>query len=224
MEIWSQHLGDSDDDSLAQGSINRSLKHKVSDLSFEIREELTGIQTQCGNGSLMRVSPVALVYHNNLETALKNAVRSSQVTHPYPTNSEACKVYTHLIIRTLEGVSKEDIAETLTNYAFEDPDLGLRFAKYTNVASFEAVKEQDISSSGYVVHTLEASLWAFFTTNTFEEGALKVVNLGNDADTVGAVYGGIVCTFRSSCFAHMWGTHSLMRLPKHDAAQKTVLN
>ena len=46
-------------------------------------------------------------------------------------------------------------------------------------------------SSGYVVHTLEAALWAFLSTSTFQEGALKVVNLGDDADTVGAVYGGL---------------------------------
>lgn len=46
-----------------------------------------------------------------------------------------------------------------------------------------------------MVHTLEAALWAFFTTESFREGALKVVNLGDDADTVGAVYGGLAGSF-----------------------------
>lgn len=46
-----------------------------------------------------------------------------------------------------------------------------------------------------MVATLEAALWAFFTTDGFRAGALKAVNLGDDADTVGAVYGGIAGAF-----------------------------
>lgn len=63
------------------------------------------------------------------------------------------------------------------------------------MASFAAVPETEIQSSGYVVATLEAAVWAFFTTGGFREGALKVVNLGDDADTVGAVYGGLAGAF-----------------------------
>ena len=133
----------------------------------------------------MRVAPIGLVYHQNPEVALANSALSSQVTHPYPTNSEACKVYTQLIVRSMESASKEEIASSLTSFAFEDPDLRSRFAKYSDLASFESTKDRDISSYGYVVHSLEASLWAFFTTSTFEQGALKAVNLGHDADTVG---------------------------------------
>ena len=133
----------------------------------------------------MRVASIGLVFHRDPAVALANSVLSSQVTHPYPTNSEACKIYTQLIVRSIESASKEEIASTLTSYAFEDPDLRARFAKYSDLASFEDTEERDISSSGYVVHSLEASLWAFFTTSTFEQGALRVVNLGHDADTVG---------------------------------------
>lgn len=133
----------------------------------------------------MRVAPIGLVYHQNPAVALANSGLSSQVTHPYPTNSEACKVYTQLIVRSIESASKEELASTLTSYAFEDPDLGSRFAKYSDLASFESTEDRNISSYGYVVDSLEASLWAFFTTSTFEQGALKVVNLGHDADTVG---------------------------------------
>lgn len=132
----------------------------------------------------MRVSPIALVYHNDLSVALENAALSSQVTHPYSTNSEACQLYTQLMLLALKGSNKEDLAESLTKFGLEDPDLRSRFSKYSDVASFERVPDTDISSSGYVVHSLEASLWAFFTTGTFRDGALKVVNLGDDADTV----------------------------------------
>ena len=70
-----------------------------------------------------------------------------------------------------------------------------RFRPYNDLADFEAKAVEDISSSGYVVHSLEAALWAFFTTETFREGAIKVVNLGDDADTVGAIYGGLAGAF-----------------------------
>ena len=56
---------------------------------------------------------------------------------------------------------------------------------------FVHTPETEIQSSGYVVHTLETALWAFFSTSKFQERALKVVNLGDDADTVSSFYGGL---------------------------------
>ena len=122
----------------------------------------------------MRVSPIALVYHRNPTLATQYAIRSSEVTHPYSTNSEACTIYTRLIVRALESASKEDVASDLTGHIFEDPDLKSRFEKYSDLASFQATPEHEISSSGYVVDSLEAALWAFFTTDNFEKGAFKV--------------------------------------------------
>ena len=49
--------------------------------------------------------------------------------------------------------------------------------------------EEKIQSSGYAVHSLEAALWSFYHANTFEAAILKSVNLGDDADTVGAITG-----------------------------------
>ncbi|KAI4107383.1 MAG: hypothetical protein L6R37_001614 [Teloschistes peruensis] len=158
-----------------QQSIDHSLKKKV----------------QCGNGSLMRVSPIGLVYHRDPQKAMDYAAASSQVTHPYPTNAEACKIYTKLIVSTFSNPHKADLAYIVADWQFEDPDLKARFDKYGKLEDWQQVEEEAISSSGYVVHSLEASLWAFFTTESFEEGAMKVVNLGHDADTVGAIYGGI---------------------------------
>jgi ADP-ribosylglycohydrolase len=57
------------------------------------------------------------------------------------------------------------------------------------------IPEQDIYSSGYVLHTLEASLWAFLTTNNFKDAVLKAVNLGDDADTIGSLTGGMAGLF-----------------------------
>jgi ADP-ribosylglycohydrolase len=55
--------------------------------------------------------------------------------------------------------------------------------------SYSIKNPPHIKGTGYVVQSLEAALWSFYTTNTFEEGMIKAVNLGNDADTTGAVYG-----------------------------------
>ena len=60
--------------------------------------------------------------------------------------------------------------------------------------SFKRKQPPEIRGTGYVVDTLEAVLWAFFHTEDFSEGALKVVNLGQDADTTGAIFGQIVGT------------------------------
>lgn len=146
----------------------------------------------------MRVAPIALIYHSNPSLALRNAALSSILTHPYPTNTEACQIYTHiltLILSSSPPKSKNDLAQALTTYPFTAPKLRLQFAKYTDLASFAAVDSDNIQSSGFVVHTLDAALWAFFTTDDFRQGALKAVNLGYDADTVGAVYGGLAGAF-----------------------------
>jgi ADP-ribosylglycohydrolase len=55
--------------------------------------------------------------------------------------------------------------------------------------SYKVRQPPDIRGSGYVVDSLEAALWAFHHSSSFEEGALKAVNLGDDTDTTGAVYG-----------------------------------
>ena len=54
-----------------------------------------------------------------------------------------------------------------------------------------SLHESDVRSTGYVVHTLEASLWCLLKAESFEEAVLKAVNLGGDTDTVGAVTGGL---------------------------------
>ncbi|KAL2864339.1 ADP-ribosylglycohydrolase family protein [Aspergillus lucknowensis] len=149
----------------------------------------------CGNGSLMRVSPIALVYFRNMPEAIANAAASSDVTHPYPTCAEACTIYTRLLVHALNNTSKTNLAADLSTTAWKDPSLKGRLSGYRTLSDWAAQDEDSIKSSGFVVSTLEAALWAFFTTDSFEAGALRAVNLGWDADTVGAVYGGLAGAF-----------------------------
>ena len=115
---------------------------------------------------------------------------------------EACQIYTHVIqlIMTRPGITKADLFTAVQNFPFSSKTLRATFDKYKNDSDEQSAKaferfvqtsDSEIHSSGYVLHTLEAALWAFFSTSTFQEGALRVVNLGDDSDTVGAVYGGL---------------------------------
>ncbi|KAL2835401.1 ADP-ribosylation/Crystallin J1 [Aspergillus pseudoustus] len=149
----------------------------------------------CGNGSLMRVSPIALVYFRNMPEALANAAASSEVTHPYPTCTEACTLYTKMLVLALHGASKASLATSFAETPIQDDNLQARLSQYKSLAGWESQDEDNIKSSGFVVSTLEAALWAFFSTGSFQEGALRAVNLGWDADTVGAVYGGLAGAF-----------------------------
>jgi len=139
-----------------------------------------------GNGSLMRLAPVAMAFCDDPDAAGQFSSDSSRTTHPAVECVEACGTYGRLIAAAVGGASRTelyvlaaDLAEQVTN-----PDLA------TILRGSYRVKERDeISSSGYVLHSLEAALWAFANTDDFLEGALLAVNLGDDADTVGAIYG-----------------------------------
>ena len=65
------------------------------------------------------------------------------------------------------------------------------YGRLWNFGSFAGLAKADIRSSGYVVDTLEASLWCLTNTKNYREAVLAAVNLGNDTDTIGAIVGGL---------------------------------
>ena len=146
-----------------------------------------------GNGSLMRLAPAPLAVAHNPELAIRSAGESSRTTHGAVECVEACRYFAGLLLAAVSGLSKAEILnndyEPAAAYFLGNPLTG----KVAQIASGSfAVKEPpQIRGSGYVIHTLEAALWAFRGTDNFRDGALKVVNLGEDADTTGAVYGQI---------------------------------
>lgn len=144
--------------------------------------------TACGNGSLMRLAPAPLAFANNSTEAIGHAANSSRTTHASPECIDSCRYFATLLLAAIEGRSKEEIlSESREEYV----------PKVAEIAggSFKRKKPPQIRGSGYVIHTLEAALWAFHTTETFRDGALAVVNLGEDADTTGAVFGQIAGAF-----------------------------
>lgn len=146
-----------------------------------------------GNGSLMRLAPAPLAFARDPEQAIALAGDSSRTTHAAAECVEACRYFAGLLLAAISGMSKAQILhnnyEPAMAYFLRTPLTG----KVAQIASgsFAAKEPPQIRGSGYVIHTLEAALWAFHRTDTFRDGALKVVNLGEDADTTGAVYGQI---------------------------------
>jgi len=144
-----------------------------------------------GNGSLMRLAPVPLRYGRDASEAVRLAAESSITTHAAPEAVDACRYFAALIVGALRGHDKSELLAA--HFAPEGVDwravpLAPAIARIAG-GSFKNKGEDEIRASGYVVHTLEAALWAFFNSETFQDGALLAVNLGEDADTTGAVYG-----------------------------------
>lgn len=153
---------------------------------------------EAGNGSLMRLAPVALFYSSDVEEAVVQSGLSSTTTHGAQEAYDACRFFGFLISTCITNptFSKEELLGIYTTETWNKTFFPLS-EKINNIALRQYYnKEQDkIFSSGYVVHSLEAALWSFYTTSSFEEGALRVANLGDDADTVAAIYGQIAGVF-----------------------------
>jgi ADP-ribosyl-[dinitrogen reductase] hydrolase len=144
-----------------------------------------------GNGSLMRLAPVPMFYHANALQAIVLAGNSSRTTHGTAEAVDACRYYAGLLVGAIHGVSK---AELLSPAYSPVPNLWVEqplAPKVVDVAtgSFKRKQPPQIRGTGYVVAALEASLWAFHNSEDFRTGALLAVNLGDDADTTGAIYG-----------------------------------
>ena len=130
-----------------------------------------------GNGSLMRCIPVAL-YYKDPEIMTNVTVGQSKLTHYDDKATRACVFYNNLISGYLNGETKITfIKEMLSGYP--------EYSKVLNMSKC------NLKSSGFVVDSLISSLWCFINTNTFEEAVCEAVNLCGDADTVGAITGGL---------------------------------
>jgi ADP-ribosylglycohydrolase len=182
-----------------------SVKGRCFDIGFTTRGAIARFQEKrqpypgstdpgaAGNGSLMRLAPAPLAFAAKPEVAIYMAGQSSRTTHGAAECVEACRYFAGLLLAAISGMSKAQILnnnyEPAMAYFLGNPLTG----KVAQIAggSFAVKEPPQIRGSGYVIHTLEAALWAFHGTDNFRDGALKVVNLGEDADTTGAVYGQI---------------------------------
>ena len=135
-----------------------------------------------GNGSLMRILPLAFVPCTDDEIRAVSAI-----THAHRISMDACVIYVHVANRILAG---ENINEIIPTLQYDKP--------FDRLHRIDQLSAQEIKSSGYVVDTLEAALWAVSHKSgdagkekSFRSDLLDAVNLGSDTDTVGAVAGGL---------------------------------
>ena len=135
-----------------------------------------------GNGSLMRLAPVAVRYWNDKASLRDVAARQSKVTHAAPEAVDACVFWAERLAEAIEGATR--------SHVFRQCDE--QFAgQVSHVAkgSWRFKRRQAIKSGGYVIESLEASLWCASRSADFREAVLTAANLGHDADTTAAITG-----------------------------------
>ena len=136
-----------------------------------------------GNGSLMRLAPVAMWFAPDVEAVRHNARLSSLTTHAAPEALACCELYAELLARALAGAPRHALLR-----APAPADATERVREIADGGYLAKTREQ-VTGSGYCVDSLEAALWCFATTDSFEAAVLAAANLGDDADTTAAIVG-----------------------------------
>lgn len=147
-----------------------------------------------GNGSLMRMFPVAYyIWKNHLDeaeaTKLVNDV--SCLTHSHPISQLGCKIYCDYLGYLLDGEDRYYAYYLLqqNDYSQYYPQEAVDAYHRILDGSIIVEPQREISGSGYVVDSLEAAIWASFNSENYQEAVTKAINLGDDTDTVGAITG-----------------------------------
>jgi ADP-ribosyl-[dinitrogen reductase] hydrolase len=143
-----------------------------------------------GNGCLMRLAPVPMFYFGDRDAAIEHAGHSARTTHGAQECVEASRLFGAMLWLALSGADKEEI---LLGHGI----TGLQSQRLASIAAgdYRAFDATAIRGNGYVVDSLEASLWCFASTSTFEDAILCAANLGDDADTTAAICGQLAGAF-----------------------------
>lgn len=156
-----------------------------------------------GNGSLMRIAPMALYLYEQKGTNLSwedlLVVHDiSKLTHAHGRSLMACGIYVLVAVQLLDGSNVPDaikaglgMAQRLYGQHDEFAEEMNVYERLWDVQAFEQLPKDTIKSSGYVVDTLEAVLWCLLNTQDYQSCVLTAVNLGEDTDTIGAIAGGL---------------------------------
>lgn len=178
----------------------------IENLSNGIEPALAGGNDEYsnGNGSLMRILPLVF-FIKDMPVEQRFAVTRdvSSLTHRHIRSIVSCFIYLEYARLLIAGHDKMSAYEKMRREVIEflqtreecDPTELNRFHRVLQLEGqskpLTTLRVDEIYSSGYVVDTLEASLWCILTTDNFSEAVLKAVNLGEDTDTTGAVTGGL---------------------------------
>ncbi len=134
-----------------------------------------------GNGSLMRLAPVALRHFRNRAALRDVAARQSRTTHAAPEAVDACVAFAEVLADAIEGAAQSEVLRARSGFAGAIDTI--------MAGSWRGKPRAEVSSSGYVAHALEAALWSVGASGAFRETVLRAANLGDDADTTAAIAG-----------------------------------
>jgi ADP-ribosylglycohydrolase len=162
-------------------------------------DSIAGSQSphSAGNGCIMRLAPVPMFYLNDPDEAIQKSAESSRTTHGAAACLDACCYFAALLIGALSRCSKEDIlsARYTPHPGYWDRRPLVSEIDAIACGSFKRKNPPEIQGTGYVVRSLEAALWSFNNTGSFEAAVLKAANLGDDADTTAAICGQLAGAF-----------------------------
>lgn len=151
-----------------------------------------------GNGSLMRILPLYFAIKDlPLEAQFERIWEVSALTHGHIRAALACFLYLRIYHYIVEGCDKNNsFASALTEFRSLLDQRKIAAAEQEHFArlfdpGFAALDASEIASDGYVMHSLEASIWCLLRTDTYEETVLTAINLGEDTDTTAAIVGGL---------------------------------
>ena len=157
-----------------------------------------------GNGSLMRIAPVALTgWREPAEVVVTRASEASAITHGHSRSRAACAWCCLLLAKILKagkGLKSHDLLDWAARKAWADFDRvaegvlvagAEEFGRLRDLTKLRRQSGDEVSGSGYVVDCLIASVWAVATSGNYREAVLKAVNLGEDTDTTGCVAGAL---------------------------------
>jgi ADP-ribosyl-[dinitrogen reductase] hydrolase len=178
-----------------------------------------------GNGSIMRLAPVPIRFAGHfpdqIEQLAQRAAESSLPTHASPQCVSACRYMAVVLAGLMHGLDRDEVLAADWEPLQRLNDMEPLHAEVEAVAagSFRRLQPPAIKGNGYVVKSLEAALWAFHDAPGFREAVLRAVNLGDDADTTGAVCG----QFAGAC----WGECGIPRewldgLAKQDLIEQAL--
>ncbi|WP_299307631.1 ADP-ribosylglycohydrolase family protein [uncultured Croceicoccus sp.] len=136
-----------------------------------------------GNGSLMRLAPVALRHWQNRQRLHDVAARQSRTTHAAPEAVDACVAFADLLADAIGGAPASTVLQRRTGTVYQGR-IGEIMA-----GSWRDKSRDAICSTGYVAHSLEAALWCVARTSNFFDAILTAAELGEDADTTAAITG-----------------------------------
>ncbi|WP_035991409.1 ADP-ribosylglycohydrolase family protein [Leptolyngbya sp. KIOST-1] len=137
-----------------------------------------------GNGCLMRLAPVPMFYSADRDRAIAFSGESSRTTHGTAECVEASRLFGHVLFQALSGAGKRTILLEHDLETFASPAI-----RAIAAGAYQRKPVEEIRGTGYVVDSLEAALWCFWTTETYEQAVLAAANLGDDADTTAAICG-----------------------------------